>query len=97
MNAINNKLIENNFRDGQIGHSYFMDGTEPLSKISDLQMVFAYDIIPVLRDYFYDDESKLISIFSDGWFDEDGNINKDWQGSEGTSIFRKNINNSFGV
>jgi 5-methylcytosine-specific restriction endonuclease McrBC GTP-binding regulatory subunit McrB len=97
LDAINKKLIENNFRDGQIGHSYFMDGEEPITKISDLQMVFAYDIIPLLRDYFYDDESKLTSIFGNHWFDENKDINKDWQGSSNTEKFRNNLHTSFGV
>lgn len=97
LDAINNKLIENNFRDGQIGHSYFMDGNKVLTKISDLQMVFAHDIIPLLRDYFYDDESKLMNIFGDHWFDKNKDINKDWQGSVNIGKFRDNIKKSFGV
>ena len=99
LDAINKKLIENNFRDGQIGHSYFMDGQVPITKISDLQMVFAYDIIPLLRDYFYDDESKLTSIFGNHWFDKNKDINKDWQGSSNTNTekFRDNLHTSFGV
>ena len=97
LKAINNKLMENNFRDGQIGHSYFMNGEEPLTKISDLQMVFAYDIIPLLRDYFYDDESKLKEIFGEHWFGKNKDINDDWQGPNNTKKFRDNIQTSFGV
>ena len=100
--AINRKLVDNKFRDGQIGHAYFMSGKDPLSKISELQMVFAYDIIPLLREYFYDDESKMKGIFGEGnwqsWFDEkSGDINKKWQGSDGEENFVDNIKKSFGV
>ena len=65
-------------------------------------MVFAYDIIPLLREYFYDDESKMKGIFGEGnwqsWFDEkSGDINKKWQGSDGEENFVDNIKKSFGV
>jgi len=100
--AINRKLVDNNFRDGQIGHAYFMSGKDSISKMSELQMVFAYDLIPLLRDYFYDDESKMKGIFGESnwkeWFDEKtGDINEDWQGSDGVKKFRENIQKSFGV
>jgi len=102
LEAINTKLVDNKFRDGQIGHSYFMSGKYPLSKISELQMVFAYDIIPLLREYFYDDESKIKGIFGEGnwqlWFNEkSGDINEKWQGSDGEENFVDNIKKSFGV
>jgi len=97
LEKINNKLIENKFRDGQIGHSYFMNGEDPITKISELQMVFAYDVIPLLRDYFYDDESKIMEILGTEWFDEKGDINPDWQGSDGVDTFLSNIKNSFGI
>ena len=95
--TINKKLIKYGFRDGRIGHSYFMDDGKPINEISDLQMVFAYDIIPLLRDYFYDDESKLIDIFGKDWFDENNDISKNWQGPNNTKKFINNLETSFGV
>ena len=63
--------------------------------------VFAYDIIPLLREYFYDDEAKLKGIFGkdhwEDWFDENDDINPKWQGSGGEITFRDNIKKSFGV
>jgi len=101
LDAVNKKLVDNKLRDNQIGHAYFMDGDDPLVKISDLQMVFAYDIIPLLREYFYDDESKLKGIFGkdqwQDWFGENDDINPKWQGSGGEITFRDNIKKSFGV
>lgn len=94
---INANLTHNKFRDGQIGHSYFMDAQKPLTKTSELQMVFAYDIIPLLKDYFYDDESKIADILGDGWLDEDGNIEKDWQGIKGIDKFYENIQGVFSI
>ena len=92
---INDQLIDLKFRDGQIGHSYFMVDDKPFTKISELQMVFAYDIIPLLRDYFYDDETKIITILGSGFFEENGDIKKDWQEDE--AKFREIIKNKFDV
>ena len=95
LRKINDKLIEHKFRDGQIGHSYFMVDDKPLTKISDLQMVFAHDIIPLLRDYFYDDETKILTILGGDFFEKNGDIKKDWQ--EDGAKFRELIKAQFDV
>jgi 5-methylcytosine-specific restriction endonuclease McrBC GTP-binding regulatory subunit McrB len=48
------------FRDRQIGHSYFMK----IENDKDLQTVIKYDVIPLLQDYFYGDYSLIQKIFS---------------------------------
>jgi len=96
LDKINEKLRKNNFRDGQIGHSYFMNGEVPVTQISELQMIFAYNIIPQLRDYFYDDESKIKDILGKNWLHEDGDTKKEWQGKDGMNIFYKNIQELLG-
>ena len=51
------------FRDRQIGHSYFWNiGKDDRDPDDDLQKVFKYDIIPLLQDYFYGDYSKIREI-----------------------------------
>lgn len=55
------------FRDRQIGHSYFW-------KIKDdenLQSVIKYDIIPLLQDYFYGDYNEIRKILGDKIISED--------------------------
>jgi 5-methylcytosine-specific restriction protein B len=55
------------FRDKQIGHSYFMK----IKNDKDLQTVIKYDIIPLLQDYFYGDYSQIQKIFSKKNSDDD--------------------------
>ena len=96
LDKINENLRKNNFRDSQIGHSYFMNGEVQVTQISELQMIFAYSIIPQLRDYFYDDESKIKDILGNSWLHEDGDTKKEWQGADGMDVFYKNIQDLLG-
>ena len=41
------------FRDRQIGHSYFWNIGKENNPDEDLQSIIKYDIIPLLQDYFY--------------------------------------------
>jgi DNA polymerase III delta prime subunit len=61
------------FRDRQIGHSYFWK----LQNDDDLQKVIKYDIIPLLQDYFYGDYSKIREILGNKKDDEFTIIGKD--------------------
>ena len=58
------------FRDRQIGHSYFWD----LSNDDDLQTVMKYDIIPLLQDYFYGDYNEIRQILGKGFDGKDTTI-----------------------
>ncbi len=58
LKELNKKIRNQNLRDKQIGHSYFMN----ITNISELQRVFEYEIIPLLQDYFYDDYDLLEKI-----------------------------------
>ena len=77
------------FRDKQIGHSYFMGDCK---NIEDLRTIFAVEIIPLLQDYFYHDYKKLEdkilnSDFIDSSKDE---IKPDWKNND--EIFKAAIN-----
>jgi len=57
---INKKIVEGDrikqFRDRQIGHSYFWK--EPFGD-KQMRLVIKYQIIPLLQDYFYDDYEEI--------------------------------------
>lgn len=57
---INKKIIEGDkikqFRDRQIGHSYFWP--DPFGD-KQMRLVIKYQIIPLLQDYFYDDYEEI--------------------------------------
>lgn len=100
LDKINEKVREKISRDNQIGHSYFMteDG-KPIIEIKELQFVFATDIIPLLRDYFYDSDDDLKEVLGEQFLDwnegSDRNIEEDWQNSPET--FRAAIKKAYDV
>ena len=89
--------------DRRIGHAYFMTKdensgeTEIIKKIEDLQMAFATDIIPVLRDHFYDQEDILMDVLGNEFLDweNDQDLKEDWQ--EDKEIFKEILKKAFGV
>ena len=54
------------FRDRQIGHSYFWNIGEENSPDDDLQSITKYDIIPLLQDYFYGNYELVRKILGNG-------------------------------
>jgi 5-methylcytosine-specific restriction endonuclease McrBC GTP-binding regulatory subunit McrB len=94
---INKKIIEGNnikqFRDRQIGHSYFMD--EPFGD-KELRLVIKYQIIPLLQDYFYDDYEEIKRILGSKIIGPDnrpGKILDDGNESELIRELRSHLNN----
>ena len=49
------KTAMKQFRDRQVGHSYFWD----IKDDNDLKFVIKYEVIPLLQDYFYNDYGLL--------------------------------------
>ncbi len=85
LDKINKRINDNGMREYQIGHSYFMLGKETVQDISNLQYIFAYEIIPLLKEYFFNDEEKLKEILKKQFINwTDMTITKDWQEDEAT-------------
>ncbi len=98
LEKINDRIITNGSRDNQIGHSYFMDDGKSIDSTEDLQFVFATDIIPLLRDYFYDDENSLKEILGEQFIDWDNphrDMKDDWQ--EDPQVFLNTLKDAFGI
>ena len=94
LDAINEKILDDNMREKQIGHSYLMSGTEPIDNIKDLQMTFAYNIIPLLREYYFDNDSALQELLNEEFLDWDKkNVKEDWK--EDSTKFKNSIKNAF--
>lgn len=61
-----NKRIQGKLdRDHILGHSYFLN----VYGIMDLRMIWYYQIIPLLTEYFYNDLEALKSVVGDAFFD----------------------------
>lgn len=99
LDKINEKVRGKISRDNQIGHSYFMQDEKPITEIKELQFVFATDIIPLLRDYFYDSDDDLKEVLGEQFIDWDEgsnrNVKKDWQNNLET--FRAVIKKAYNV
>jgi len=46
-------------RNLQIGHTYFMNGSEPISDFAEFAKIIREDIVPLLEEYCYEDHSLL--------------------------------------
>jgi 5-methylcytosine-specific restriction protein B len=100
LDEINSRIREKRSRDNQIGHSYFMDNNgDVISSIQDLQFVFATDIIPLLRDYFYDNEEDLKYVLGEqfiDWKENSGfNLKEDWQTD--SKIFKEAVDSAYSI
>ena len=99
LDKINEKIREKRSRDNQIGHSYFMQDGNPITEIKELQFVFATDIIPLLRDYFYDSDDDLKEVLGEQFIDwdegSDRNVKDDWQ--DNAETFRTAIKEAYNV
>ncbi|MDA1347193.1 MAG: AAA family ATPase [Crenarchaeota archaeon] len=99
LEEINKKIREKISRDKQIGHSYFMQDGKAITSIDELQFVFATDIIPLLRDYFYDSDDDLKTVLGGQFIDwkdgSDRNVKEDWQNNP--EIFRTAIETAYHV
>ena len=90
---INQKIIKAGFRDNQIGHSYFMTDENPITTREELQFAFAYDIVPLLKDNFYDDDKILRDILGDEFIDENRDTISEWM--EDVSKFMTSLESAY--
>jgi len=69
LNTINGRIEKLLDKDHQIGHSYFMNSNNTLSK-SDLQGIFKNKIMPLLQEYFYGDFGKIGLVLGNSFIKE---------------------------
>lgn len=66
LNRINTRIAAKIDRDHRIGHSHFLNA----HTVSALRMVWYYQIIPLLMEYFYNDPTSIAEIIGDAFIDE---------------------------
>ncbi|WP_424961006.1 AAA family ATPase [Ekhidna sp.] len=66
LEAINARISFLKDEDHQIGHSYFME----VFSIEELKETFKKNIIPLLKEYFYNDYSKIRLVLGDGFMEK---------------------------
>jgi hypothetical protein len=83
LRTLNKRIRDKSMREYQIGHSYFMPDGDTVKDISKLQYIFAYEIIPLLKEYFFDNKKMLQDILNKQFIDwKDETITDDWQKDE---------------
>ena len=87
LRGINGRLVKNGFEDKQIGHSYFMRA----QRLEDLRTIMQYEIVPLIKDYAYDDYDKMAEILGDAFVDKTSKKTKnEWM--ENDDIFIQGLN-----
>ena len=64
---LNKKIKTRIGRERQIGHSYFMKNSGAIKTGKQLQSSFANEIIPLLQEYLYEDNTSLLEILGEGF------------------------------
>lgn len=59
LNVLNARISEREGREKQIGHSFLMRGSQPISDLEEFAQVFRQDILPLLQEYCYDNYADL--------------------------------------
>lgn len=70
LSSMNKKITERYDRDHQIGHSYFIG----IKDLEELKYVWFYRIIPLLQEYFYNDNEKIEEIIGAAFTNEDADM-----------------------
>ncbi|ASJ17102.1 hypothetical protein A3L04_08485 [Thermococcus chitonophagus] len=79
LKSLNQKIKEKYDRDHQIGHSYYFELQKVLNNkdkfIEVLKLIWFYEILPLIQEYFYDAPDKLKEILGDNTFIKESNEN----------------------
>lgn len=62
---LNERIARKEGREKQIGHSFLMNGPEPVTEPDDFVLRFRQDILPLLQEYCYDDYGALADFLGD--------------------------------
>ena len=78
LRAINTRITELHDRDHQIGHSYFLRLSDS-PNMKTLADIFEHEILPLLREYFYNDKDKIQQILggNEKFLEEDSKARKE--------------------
>lgn len=65
LDAINEQIAQKVDRDHRIGHSYFLN----IYDLNQLKIVWYYQILPLLMEYFYNDGEAIADVVTDAFID----------------------------
>ncbi len=68
---LNGRIAQHVGREKQVGHSFFMEGDQPVTDIDEFARRFRQEVLPLLQEYCYDDFGALARYLGDGLVDQD--------------------------
>ena len=72
LDGLNRRIAEQEGREKQIGHSYLLDGGQPISDPEEFGCRFREEILPLLQEYCYDEYSTLAKYIGSTLVDAEG-------------------------
>ena len=70
LTELNRRVVERTDREKQIGHSFLLDGDQPVSDPALFAARFRYEILPLLQEYAFEDYRDLAHYLGDDLIDE---------------------------
>ena len=72
LEGLNRRIAEEEGREKQIGHSYLLDGGQPISDAAEFAGRFREEILPLLQEYCYDEYPTLAKYIGSALVDAEG-------------------------
>jgi GTPase subunit of restriction endonuclease len=77
LQTLNQQVVRKFGREKQVGHSFLLDGDQPVSDVAEFARRFREEILPLLQEYCYEDYGSLADIIGEALVDRDGGCLKD--------------------
>ncbi|MGH2657966.1 MAG: AAA family ATPase [Actinomycetota bacterium] len=78
LEELNRRIVKTQGREKQVGHSFLLEGNQPITDPDDFAGRFRQEILPLLQEYCYDDYATLASYLGDGLIDKEAqSLNED--------------------
>jgi 5-methylcytosine-specific restriction enzyme B len=74
LEELNRRIAKTEGREKQIGHSFLLEGDEPITDPDEFARRFRQEILPLLQEYCYDDYSALASYVGTKLVDKDAQM-----------------------
>ena len=77
LDKLNRRIAEREGREKQIGHSYLLDGHQPVGDENEFALRFRHDILPLLQEFCYDDYKALSNFIGNKLVKQDQTMDED--------------------
>jgi len=78
LEELNRRIVKTQGREKQVGHSFLLERSQPITDPDDFAQRFRQEILPLLQEYCYDDYAMLASYLGDGLIDTEAQtLNED--------------------